>query len=481
MPLEDLEASRREKLEALKARGIDPFGGRYEVTAHARELHERFSALEGRQVRVAGRLMALRSHGKVAFADLQDVTGRIQLYLREGEARGFDLLPLLDLGDLMGAAGTLMKTRRGEISVQVEELAFLTKALRPLPEKWHGLKDVDQRYRERELDLIANPEVREAFIARARIISVMRSVLDERGFIEVETPVLTPIPGGARARPFVTHHNALDLDLYLRIATELPLKRLIVGGLERVYEIGRVFRNEGISTRHNPEFTMLECYQAYADYEDMMKLTEEMVAEIAEKVLGSTKIIRQGVELDFTPPWRRVTMAQALEEAGVPVGRGNEEELFEEVKKRGGELPPYARAGHAWEFLFEELVQPYLIQPTFVLDFPIDISPLARERKDAPHLVHRFEAIVQGMELANAFSELNDPDEQRRRFQRQVEERLLGNEEAPPLDETYVRSLEYGLPPTGGLGIGIDRLVMLLLDQPSIRDVILFPLMRPKG
>ncbi|MBX5476345.1 MAG: lysine--tRNA ligase [Clostridia bacterium] len=477
----EVTRARREKLRALRALGIDPFGSRYETTAHAQDIHERYAEMEGREVRVAGRLMALRVHGKAAFADLQDRTGRVQLYMRADVTDGFDtLLPLLDLGDIVGARGAVMRTRRGEDSVEVRELTLLTKSLRPLPEKWHGLKDVDRRYRQRYLDLIVNPGVRSTFIARSRIIREMRAFLDERGFIEVETPVLTPLAGGAHARPFVTHHNALDMPLYLRIAVELYLKRLIVGGLERVYEIGRVFRNEGVSTRHNPEFTMMECYQAFADYEDIMELTESMVARIAERVTGSPRVRYGDVEIDFTPPWRRLSMIDALERKGVRLADMPDDESARRLARSlGVHVDGNATRGKVIDELVSELVQPELVQPTFLLDHPTEISPLAMRKRDNPELTYRFEAIVNGMELGNAFTELNDPDDQRERFERQMEDRRKGDLESPELDEDFLRALEYGMPPTGGLGIGVDRLVMLLTNSPSIRDVILFPLMRP--
>ncbi|MBE3589707.1 MAG: lysine--tRNA ligase [Firmicutes bacterium] len=479
----DVTRARREKLAALRALGVDPFGSRYETSAHAEDVHERFAELEGCEVSVAGRLMALRVHGRAAFADLQDRTGRVQLYMRADATGGFEtLLPLLDLGDIVGARGTVMRTRRGEDSVEVRELTLLTKSLRPLPEKWHGLKDVDRRYRERYLDLIVNPGVRQTFIARAGVLREMRAFLDERGFIEVETPVLTPLAGGAHARPFVTHHNALDMTLYLRIALELYLKRLIVGGLERVYEIGRVFRNEGVSTRHNPEFTMMECYQAYADYEDIMELTEHMVARVAERVTGSTRVRYGDVEIDFAPPWRRLSMIEALAGKGVRL-----EDMPDDASARrlarslGVHVEETATRGKVIDELVSELVQPELVQPTFLLDHPTEISPLAMRKRDNPDLTYRFEAIVHGMEIANAFTELNDPDDQRERFERQMEDRRRGDLESPELDEDFLKALEYGMPPTGGLGIGVDRLVMLLTNSPSIRDVILFPLMRPRA
>jgi lysyl-tRNA synthetase class 2 len=483
-PEAELLRARRDKLERLRRQGVDPFGGRYERTHTAAEIRSRFDALQGHGVRVAGRVMALRRHGGAAFADLQDGSGRIQLYARRdalAEPR-FEGFCDLDLGDIVGAQGTVVRTRRGEVSVELSDWTMLAKALRPLPEKWHGLKDVDLRYRQRYLDLIVHPEVREAFVLRSRIVAAVRRFLDERGFLEVETPVMTTVAAGAAARPFVTHHNALDMTLYLRIATELHLKRLIVGGFERIYEIGRVFRNEGISTRHNPEFTMLELYQAYADYTDMMAITEEMVAAVAREVLGTARVPYGSCEIDLSPPWARVSMIEALRaKTGFDVLELPSDEAARALARSCGlEVPPDATRGQVIDHLAERLVLPDLVQPTFLLDHPVEISPLAKRKADDPRLTYRFEAIVAGMELANAFSELNDPVDQRERFVAQAAERARGNDEAQPLDEDFLLALEYGMPPTGGLGIGIDRLVMLLTRSPSIRDVILFPLMRPR-
>ncbi|PZN11189.1 MAG: lysine--tRNA ligase [Bacillota bacterium] len=483
--LQEVLRARRAKLDYWRQRGVDPFGRRYEPTHHAQEIIEGFDRLEGQTVRVAGRLMSMRRHGRATFADLQDVSGRIQLLARVGPLPedAYEAFLELDRGDWVGAEGTVLRSRRGDICVEITSFLLLTKSLYPLPEKWHGLQNVDLRYRQRYVDLIVNPDVLETFKVRSRVLREVRAFLDARGFYEVETPVLHTIYGGAAARPFVTHHNALDMDLYLRIALELHLKRLVVGGMERVYEIGRVFRNEGISTRHNPEFTMLELYQAFTDYEGMMELTEQLVSHVARAVHGTTKVTYQGQEIDFQPPWRRLSFADALRQyAGVDL----EEVLDDAGARRVAERlsleltkPPTAAA--VIDELMDAYVQPHLIQPTFVYDYPVVISPLARRIPDRPELTYRFEAMVAGMEIANAFTELNDPDDQRRRFEEQLAARARGDEEAHQMDEDYIHALEIGLPPTGGLGIGIDRLVMLMTDAPSIRDVILFPLMRPRG
>ena len=449
---------RREKLERLRAAGIDPYSRGFRpthTTVAARALLGDAERTE--PIALAGRLMVKRLHGGSAFADLQDGYGRIQLLATRdglGEAE-FDRFVDLDAGDLIGVNGPVFRTRRGEVTVEVKSFQLLTKSLRPLPEKWHGLKDTEIRYRQRYVDLIANPEVREVFRARTRIISAMRSALDERNFVEVETPVLQEVPGGGHARPFLTHHNSLDRDLYLRIALELHLKRLLVGGFERVYEVGRVFRNEGLSPRHNPEFTMLECYQAYADYDDVMTLVEDLMVVSAMAAGQPLETAYQGEEVNLTPPYRRERMADlVLEHTGRHA------------------------AGMELNDLFEEHVEPRLRQPTFVTDYPIEISPLARPREDDPRFVERFELIILGREYANAFTELTDPLDQRARFEAQAAKRAEGDMEAHPMDEDFLRAVEYGLPPCGGLGLGIDRLVMLLTDQPSIRDVILFPVMK---
>lgn len=455
---EDFLRDRLEKVERLRAAGIDPYSRGFMPT-HSSVAAK---ALLGEQERsepvsVAGRLMVKRQQGGVSFADLQDGRGRIQLMANRGilGEEEFARFADLDLGDIVGVTGPVFRTKRGEITIEVHRFQLLTKSLRPLPEKWHGLKDLEIRYRQRYVDLLANPEVRDVFRARTRIVTGLRGLLDERGFIDVETPVLQDVPGGGHARPFVTHHNSLDRDLYLRIALELHLKRLLVGGFERVFEIGRVFRNEGLSPRHNPEFTLLECYQAYADYEDMMQLAEDIIVASAMAAERPLESVYEGESVNLTPPYRRERMADlVLEHTGRhAVG----EELNE---------------------LFEEHVQPRLRQPTFVLDYPVEVSPLARPREDDPRFVERFELIILGREYANAFTELTDPIDQRARFEAQAALRAAGNVEAHPMDEDFLRAVEYGLPPCGGMGVGIDRLVMLITDQPAIRDVILFPVMK---
>ncbi|MDN5326296.1 MAG: lysyl-tRNA synthetase, class [Moorella sp. (in: firmicutes)] len=480
----DLMAVRLEKLHQLQEAGIEPYGGRFEVTHSTAAIREGFEELEGQEVALAGRLRAIRSHGKASFADLQDREGRLQLYIRlDNVGPGiYELFQKLDIGDIIGVRGKVFRTHRGEISVEVHQLTLLCKSLRPLPEKWHGLKDVDLRYRQRYLDLIVNPEVKQVFITRARIIRAIRSFLDSRGFLEVETPTMHPIAGGAAARPFITHHNALDIDLYLRIALELHLKRLLVGGLEKVYEMGRIFRNEGISTKHNPEFTMLELYQAYADYYVMMDLLEEMVAYVAREAVGTTVVTYQGDRLDLTPPWPRLTMLEAIKKySGLDFDQlPTAEDARRAAISLGLEIEPGMERGKIINEVFEATVEPRLIQPTFILDYPVAISPLAKRKKENPGFTYRFEAFIAGRELANAFSELNDPIDQRRRFEAQMAERAAGDEEAHMMDEDFLQALEYGMPPAGGMGVGIDRLVMVLTDSPSIRDVILFPTMRPK-
>lgn len=481
----DLIGVRSAKLEKLQAMGLDPYGQRFDRTHSLQEIVDHFDHLENQPVRIAGRIMAIRGHGKAAFGDLHDFSGRLQIYLKSDELaeRQWEIWELMDLGDIVGVSGVVFRTRRGEISVQVQELVPLAKSLRPLPEKWHGLKDVDTRYRQRYLDLMVNPEVRATFVLRSRVVRAMRNYLDNLGFYEVETPAMTAIAGGAAARPFITHHNALDLTLYLRIATELHLKRLIVGGFEKVYEIGRIFRNEGISTKHNPEFTSLELYQAYADYEDMMRLTEEMISRIAQEVLGTTVIEYQGNTIDLTPPWPRLKLLDALKRyAGADIDALDDDASARALAHQlGVEVAPNATKGVAIDEIFSKLVEPKLSGPVFLVDYPIEMSPLAKEIPHQPGWTYRFEAFIAGREIANAFSELNDPRDQRRRFEAQLAERAKGNEEAHEMDEDFVQALEYGMPPTGGLGIGIDRLCMLLARVDSIRDVILFPLMRPRG
>ncbi|MCR6545283.1 lysine--tRNA ligase [Dehalobacterium formicoaceticum] len=472
------------KMNDLKELGVDPFGTKYERTSTSNQIITNFEAMEHQQVRIAGRILAIRGHGKVSFAELSDNDGKIQIYIRRDDVgeEQFQVFQKLDIGDIIGVEGKVFRTKRGEISVALEKLTLLSKSLRPLPEKWHGLKDVELRYRQRYVDLIVNPEVKRVFELRSKIIRAMRRYLDEKGFLEVETPTLHNIPGGATARPFITHHNALDLELYMRIALELHLKRLIVGGMEKVYEIGRVFRNEGISIRHNPEFTLMELYQAYADYDDMMEITENMIAHIAQEVLGTTKITYQGEEIDLTPPWPRLPMLAAISKyAGIDFTTiQSDEEARAAAEKLGIHVEKDATRGKVIEAVFEEKVESHLVQPTFIIDFPVEISPLAKRKSDDPSLTYRFEVFIYARELANAFSELNDPLDQLGRFQEQMKMRDAGDDEAQMLDEDFIRALEYGMPPTGGLGIGVDRLVMFLTDSSSIRDVILFPTLRPR-
>jgi lysyl-tRNA synthetase, class II len=489
--LNDQLRVRREKLNKLREMGIDPFGKRFERTHKAKELFDLYGdlskeELEEKQIKVAvaGRIMTKRGKGKAGFAHIQDVTGQIQIYVREdavGEEQ-YELFKTSDLGDIIGVYGTVFKTKVGELSIKVSSYEFLTKSLRPLPEKYHGLKDIEQRYRQRYLDLIMNPESKNTFITRSRIIQAMRRYLDSHGYLEVETPMMHSIAGGAAARPFITHHNALDMPLYMRIAIELHLKRLIVGGLEKVYEIGRVFRNEGISTRHNPEFTMLELYEAYADFRDIMKLTENLIAHIAQEVLGTTKIQYGEHTVDLTPEWKRLHMVDAIKEyVGVDFWKQmSDEEARELAKEHGVEIAPHMTFGHIVNEFFEQKVEDKLIQPTFIYGHPVEISPLAKKNPDDPRFTDRFELFIVGREHANAFTELNDPIDQRERFEAQLKEREQGNDEAHEMDEDFIEALEYGMPPTGGLGIGVDRLVMLLTNSPSIRDVLLFPQMRNK-
>jgi len=496
----ELIRRRLEKLDAWRARGVEPFGGRYPVTHWAGQLQARFKDagegdLEGAGlVALAGRVMALRHHGKTCFAHLQDMSGRIQLYARADVlGPAYTAFTDLDVGDFVGVTGGLFRTRTGELTVAVKQFEFLAKSLRPLPEKWHGLKDVETRYRRRYVDLTVNPQVREAFMLRSRLVRALRTFFDARGFLEVETPMMQPIPGGATARPFKTHHHALDMPLYLRIAPELYLKRLVVGGLDRVYEINRNFRNEGISTQHNPEFTMLEFYQAYADYHDLMDLTESLFAELGRTLVGRDEVVYQGQTIRLAPPWPRLPFFEGLSRAlDRPVTPATDARTFGDAASR---LPAYA-GGSArasldalvakddavglWKEVFDTLVEPTLVQPTFLTDFPIDLSPLSKQKREDARLVDRFELYVGGRELANAYSELNDPIDQRRRFVDQAAQRERGDEEAHWMDEDYVRALEYGMPPTAGEGIGIDRLVMLFTDSASIRDVILFPHLRPE-
>lgn len=483
--LNEQMAVRLEKARKLEEKGILPFGHAYEVTHHTKEVHDQVEAMEaaGTVVKVAGRLMAIRGHGKTCFMDLQDKTGKIQLYVRKDEMGedAYSVVKLLDIGDIVGVEGVVFKTHMGEPSIRVQKLEFLSKALKPLPEKWHGLKDKEIRYRQRYVDLIVNPEVREVFIKRTQIIKSIRHILDDEGYLEVETPVLNTISGGATARPFVTHHNALDIDLYLRIATELNLKRLIVGGMERVYELGRVFRNEGMDIKHNPEFTTLELYQAYGDFNTMMDITEKLVSVTAQRVLGTMKISYEGTEIDLTPPWPRMTMIEAVKKySGKDFTSVKDvEEARKMAKEANVAFEPAWGVGKILNAFFDAYVEKELVQPVFITGHPKEISPLAKSSQADPEITDRFEGFIYGRELCNGFTELNDPIDQRERFEKQVEERAAGDDEAGMMDEDFINALMHGLPPTGGLGIGIDRLVMFLTGAVSIRDVLLFPTMRP--
>lgn len=482
---------RRQKLNEYREKGIDPFGKKFNRSHTAQEIFEAYESLtkedleeKGDRATIAGRIMTKRGKGKAGFAHIQDLTGQIQIYVRK-DAVGedaYDIFKTIDLGDIVGVTGDIFRTNTGELSVKAEEFQLLSKSLRPLPEKYHGLKDVEQRYRQRYLDLITNMDSKQTFILRSKIIQSMRKYLNNNGYLEVETPMMHSIPGGAAARPFITHHNALDIDLYMRIAIELHLKRLIVGGLEKVYEIGRVFRNEGVSTRHNPEFTMIELYEAYADYNDIMELTENMIAHIAEEVLGTTKITYGDYEVDLEPKWTRLHMVDAIkEQTGVDFWKHmTDEEARQLAKENGIEIAEHMTFGHIVNEFFEQKVEETLIQPTFIYGHPVEISPLAKKNEEDDRFTDRFELFIVGREHANAFSELNDPIDQRERFEAQMKEREEGNDEAHEMDEDFLEALEYGMPPTGGLGIGIDRLVMLLTNSPSIRDVLLFPQMRNK-
>jgi lysyl-tRNA synthetase, class II len=481
-PGDDLREARLRKLAELRASGVEPFPYQYRRTHLSGELHARYDALVGQEVAVAGRLVGgRRLMGKAGFVHLQDGDGRIQLYCRLDALgpEGFALFKDLDVGDFVGARGTLMKTKMGEVSVEVHELTLLAKSLRPLPEKWHGLTDVEKRYRQRYLDLIANPDVQQVFRVRSRTLQAVRTLLVARGFQEVETPVLQPIPGGGAARPFGTYYNALDRTLYLRIALELYLKRCVIGGIERVFEIGRNFRNEGLSFKHNPEFTMLELYEAYADYHDVMALTETMIATVAEKVLGTTKITYGEHEIELAAPWPRVPLRDAIRErTGVDYAALDDDGLRAAARGAGLRVEPSWTRAKTIDELLSVFVEPRLIQPTFLVDYPVELSPLAKRKRDDPTTVERFECFIGGMEVANAFSELNDPLDQRERFEAQVRARQAGDDEAQPMDEDFLEALEYGMPPTGGLGVGLDRLVMLFTNRQSIREVILFPQLR---
>lgn len=482
--LSEILQIRREKLAKLQEEGNNPFDiTSFHPTHYSNDVLESFEELEGQQITLAGRIMSKRVMGKASFTHILDSKGQIQLYVQVNELgkEAYDTFKTYDIGDIIGVTGEVFRTHKGEISIRVKEITLLTKSLQPLPEKWHGLKDQDLRYRQRYVDMIVNPDVRHTFMTRSRIIQEIRRYLDERGFLEVETPVLHNTAGGAAARPFITHHNTLDLDMYLRIATELHLKRLVVGGFDKVYEIGRIFRNEGMSIKHNPEFTSIELYQAYADYHDIMNLTEDMISTVANNVLGTDVVNYQGEEINLAAPWARITMLDAVKQyAGVDLTVAvSDQEAREAAKAAGFSVDAKASWGEVLNQLFEEKVEEQLVQPTFIMDYPIEVSPLAKKKKDDPRLTERFEFFITRREYGNAFSELNDPIDQKERFMDQVRQRAEGNEETEMMDEDFINALEIGLPPTGGLGIGIDRLVMLLTDSHSIRDVILFPTMKP--
>ncbi|MCX8178980.1 MAG: lysine--tRNA ligase [Candidatus Aenigmarchaeota archaeon] len=488
--LKDIMEKRIKSLEEMEKSGVYPFKtNKYEKTHRISQIHMRFSKiqpgekLEYENVKIAGRIRSIRIHGKSCFVDLEDFDGRIQAFLELktlGDKK-YKIVKLLDTGDFIGLEGFVFKTQKGELSVWVKNFEVLAKALRPLPSEWFGLKDVEVRYRQRYVDLLMNPNVKETFLTRTKVIDLIREKMKSMGFIEVETPVLQPIAGGANARPFITYHNALGINLYLRIATELYLKRLIVGGFEKVFEIGPDFRNEGVDTKHNPEFTMMEFYWAYANYEDNMKLTEELYTSIVKEIKGSYKIKYQGKEIDFTPPWKKLTMEQAIKEfGGVDVEGKNEDQLRKIAKVKNIEIPEDATRGEIIGILFEELAESKIINPTFIIDHPVELCPLAKKKRTEPKLIERFEVFVAGKELINAYSEINDPIDQKKRFEEQVAKKAKGDEEAHPFDKDFIRALEYGMPPTTGHGIGIDRFVMLLTDSPSIRDVIFFPTLRPE-
>ena len=496
--LEEIRAARLEKVAGLQKAGLNPYAYQWKSTAHAQQLQEQYADLApgeeiSAEVAIAGRIIARRIMGKLAFFNLQDETGTIQLYLDKKRIseimaavpNAFNtVIKLTDTGDILGAKGTIKRTERGELSIYVNQYEILTKSLLPLPDKWHGLTDVEKRYRQRYVDLIVNPEVRQTFRRRAQITAAIRRYLDQEGFIEIETPVLQSEAGGADARPFITYHNTLEMELYLRIATELHLKRLIVGGFEKVFELGRIFRNEGVSTKHNPEFTSIEIYQAYADYYDMMELTENIIVNAAQDVLGTLKITYQDTEIDLTPPWRRVTMHELVQEiTGVDLNSFDDFESARIAAENAGiGVPEDCKTiGKLLNEAFEQKVEETLIQPTFVLDFPVEISPLAKPHRSKTDLVERFELYVVGRELANSFSELTDPIDQRQRLEAQALKKAAGDLEAQGVDEDFLTALEYGMPPTGGLGIGIDRLIMLLTDSASIRDVIAFPLLKSQS
>ncbi|MEJ8745565.1 lysine--tRNA ligase [Oscillospiraceae bacterium HCN-4035] len=484
--LSEILKVRREKLAALRAEGRDPFKEtRFDVTHHAQDIKDNFDALEGSEVRVAGRLMSKRGMGKVSFCDLQDKSGRIQLYARKDEMdeEEYNRFKKYDIGDIVGVEGEVFRTQRGEMSVRAKKITLLSKSLRPLPEKYHGLTDKEARYRQRYVDLIINPESKRNFEIRSKFVAYLRRYLDSIGFMEVETPVLSPIAGGANARPFITHHNTLDIDMYMRIATELHLKRLIVGGMERVYEVGRIFRNEGMDTKHNPEFTTCELYQAYTNLDGMMDILEAILSGAAKEILGTYQIQWLGKDIDLTPSWKRVTMADAVKEvtgADFMAIEGDAEAAVALAKSVGVDMDGVDKTwGNALYETFDQKVEETLVQPTFITMYPVEVSPLAKRSPSDPYLTERYEMFVCGCEMGNAFTELNDPMDQYERFKAQVEKRANGDDEAEMMDEDYVMALEYGLPPTGGLGFGIDRCAMMLCGTDSIRDVILFPTMKP--
>jgi lysyl-tRNA synthetase class 2 len=487
--INDLTEMRLKKLNELRELQIDPYDSRFEPRFSAAQLKNSYSAATKEEleatpvpVSVAGRIITMRDFGKGCFATIQDVTERIQVFFSKAVLNDqYALIKKLDMGDIIGVSGKLFRTRTDELTIEVTDLHILSKSLRTLPEKWHGLKDVEIRYRQRYVDLIVNPQVKEIFAKRSAIIKALRDFLEQHNFIEVETPMMHQIPGGAAAKPFMTHHNALDLDLYLRIAPELYLKRLIVGGYERVYELNKNFRNEGISTKHNPEFTMIEFYMAYKDYNFLMDFTEKIFTFIAEKVLGTLKVPYGDDVIDLTPPWPRIPLLDALKQKGMPADAINDrDKAFVWAREKKLDIPAGASLASILDEIFGAFVEPELVQPTFITDYPVELSPLAKRKKDNPELVERFELFITSREIANAFSELNDPADQKERFLRQVEQKKKGDDEAHWMDEDYVRALEYGMPPTAGEGIGIDRLVMLLTNSPSIRDVILFPQLKPE-
>ena len=484
--LNEMLQIRRQKLKELQDQGKNPFKiEKFNPDHHTTDITDNFEEFEGKEVTLAGRVMSKRGHGKISFMDIQDMKGRIQILSKIDELgeEAYKIISYLDMGDIVGVEGEVFKTQSGEISIKAKKLTLLSKSLQILPEKWHGLKDPDLRYRQRYVDLIVNPEVKETFLLRNKIIKKIREFLDNLGYLEVETPILGNIAGGANARPFLTHHNALNIDMSLRIANELYLKRLIVGGFDKVYEMGKMFRNEGMDTRHNPEFTNIELYEAYADYNDMMEITENLVAYVAKEVLGTTKVEYQGKTIDFTPPWKRIKMQDAVKEhTGVDFDKINtDEEAIEVAKEHKLEIKPGMTRGHVISEMFEEYCEQYMDQPTFIIGHPVEISPLAKRNPDDPRITNRFEAFANCWEIANAFSELNDPIDQRERFEEQLRQKEYGDDEAHPMDEDFLNAIEVGLPPTGGLGIGVDRLIILLTNQASIRDVIFFPTMKPIG